>query len=134
MTETQFVNGVDFVNIFTQDIEKAEAFYGGVLELPVGKRYGKMPGVEFETGNLTLAVMQCDAFGVDFSVSHQGIALHVADVDTARAKLEAAGVEFIAPTMDSGVCHMAFFKDPDGNALVLHNRYAPPNARPAATL
>ena len=44
---------------------------------------------------------------------------------TARAALEARGVSFTAETLDTGVCHMAFFADPDGNALMLHHRYAP---------
>lgn len=125
MTESSLVKGVDFVHVFTKDIEKAEQFYGGVLGLPISKRYGKMPGVEFETGSLTLAVMEPVAFGMEFSSSKQGIALHVDDVAAARARIEASGVEFFGDTIDSGVCHMAFFSDPDGNALLLHNRYAP---------
>ncbi len=122
----QLITGTDFVNIFTQDIEKAEAFYGGTLGLPVLKRYGKMPGVEFETGNLTIAVMQPDAFGLEFSASKQPIAFQVEDVAAARKQLEAEGVTFLGDTIDSGVCHMAFFDDPDGNRLELHQRYAPP--------
>ena len=84
-----------------------------------------MPGGEFETGNLTLAVMQSESFGFDFAPNANPIALHVDDVEEARAKLESRGVSFAADTMDTGVCHMAFFKDPDGNALMLHHRYAP---------
>lgn len=132
MHETSLVKGVDFVFVFTKDIEKAEQFYGGVLGLPVGKRYGSMPGVEFETGSLTLAVVQADAFGMEFSVSKQAIALHVDDVLAARTLLESSGVEFLVDTIDSGVCHMAFFSDPDGNALLLHNRYASKSAAPGA--
>jgi catechol 2,3-dioxygenase-like lactoylglutathione lyase family enzyme len=124
MTSTA-ITGVDFVYVHTQNIEQAEEFFGGTLGLPVLKRYGKMPGVEFETGNLTLAVIQTDAFGMDFNVSKSAIALSVDDVASTRAELEAAGVEFVADTIDSGVCHMAFFNDPDGNAFLLHQRYAP---------
>jgi catechol 2,3-dioxygenase-like lactoylglutathione lyase family enzyme len=119
------VTGVDFVTVGTKDIAKAEEFYGTVLGLPVGARYGKMPGVEFETGSLTLAVMQSDAFGMTFAANPSPIALQVDDVAAARAELEGKGVEFAAETLDSGVCHMAFFRDPDGNALMLHHRYAP---------
>jgi predicted enzyme related to lactoylglutathione lyase len=119
------ITGVDFVYIHTQDIEKAEAFYGGTLGLPVLKRYGQMPGVEFQAGNLTLAVIQTDAFGVEFTVSRSAIALKVDDAAAARAGLEEEGVAFLADTIDSGVCHMAFFSDPDGNALLFHQRYAP---------
>jgi catechol 2,3-dioxygenase-like lactoylglutathione lyase family enzyme len=119
------VTGVDFVVVPTKDIEAAEAFYGGVLGLPVGQRYGKMPGVEFETGSLTIAVMQSEAFGMTYAVNQNPIALQVPDTHEARAELESKGVEFFGETIDSGVCHMAFFRDPDGNALMFHHRYAP---------
>jgi predicted enzyme related to lactoylglutathione lyase len=124
------VTGTDFAYIPTQDFDRAVKFYGETLELPELKRYGSMPGVEFETGNLTLAVLEVSAFGMEFNPNHNGIALQVEDVEAARALLESRGVEFVADTMDSGVCHMAFFKDPDGNALLLHKRYAPADARP----
>jgi len=84
-----------------------------------------MPAGEFETGTLTIAVMQSDAFGIEFERHTHPIALHVGDVDAARSELEAKGVTFHADTMDSGVCHMAHFSDPDGNALMFHHRYAP---------
>jgi catechol 2,3-dioxygenase-like lactoylglutathione lyase family enzyme len=119
------VSGVDFVVVATKDIEAAEEFYGSVLGLPVGARYGRMPGVEFETGSLTIAVMQSEAFGMTFAANPSPIALHVDDTHAARAELESRGVEFAADTIDSGVCHMAFFRDPDGNALMLHHRYKP---------
>jgi predicted enzyme related to lactoylglutathione lyase len=85
-----------------------------------------MPAGEFETGSLTIALMQSDAFGIEFQPHTHPIALHVDDVEAARAELETRGVTFGADTMDSGVCHMAHFKDPDGNSLMLHHRYAPP--------
>jgi predicted enzyme related to lactoylglutathione lyase len=125
-TTTPLVTGVDFITVPTQDFDKAVEFYGTVLGLPESKRWGKMPAAEFETGTLTIAVMQSDAFGVTFAPHGHPIALHVEDVAAAREALEAQGVTFAADTMDSGVCHMAHFKDPDGNVLMLHNRYAPP--------
>lgn len=126
------ITGTDFVNLYTRDLAKAEEFYGEVLGLPVLKRYGQMPGIEYETGNLTIAILQSEDFGIPFSASGQHLALRVEDAAAARAELEAKGVEFAADTMDSGVCHMAFFEDPDGNKLMLHQRYAPPDARPNA--
>jgi predicted enzyme related to lactoylglutathione lyase len=105
-------------------------FYGEVLDLPQSARYGQSPGAEFETGTLTLAVIQSEAFGLDFQANNHPIALHVDDVEAARAELESRGVEFAGETMDSGVCHQAYFKDPDGNALILHHRYAPPGVLP----
>jgi predicted enzyme related to lactoylglutathione lyase len=122
------IGGVDFVYVPTREFDRAVQFYGEVLELPLSARYGKMPGAEFETGNLTLAVIQPDAFGVEFHANKNAIALHVDDVAAAREKLESLGVTFTADTIDSGVCHMAFFEDPDGNALMLHHRYAPRQA------
>jgi predicted enzyme related to lactoylglutathione lyase len=119
------ITGVDFVTVPTRDFEQASEFYGTVLGLPLSTRWGSMPAGEFETGTLTLAVMQSDAFGVEFQPHTHPIALHVEDVEGARAELESRGVTFPAETMDSGVCHMAHFTDPDGNALMLHHRYAP---------
>jgi predicted enzyme related to lactoylglutathione lyase len=122
------ISGVDFVYVPTQDFDRAVRFYGEVLELPLSARYGKMPGAEFETGNLTLAVIESDKFGVEFHANRNAIALHVDDVPATRVELESRGVGFTADTIDSGVCHMAFFEDPDGNALMLHHRYAPRQA------
>ena len=119
------VTGVDFITVPTRDFEQADAFYADVLGLERSKRWGEMPAGEFETGSLTIAVMQSDAFGIEFERHSHPIALHVDDVEVARGELEAKGVEFVADTIDSGVCHMAHFRDPDGNALMFHNRYAP---------
>jgi catechol 2,3-dioxygenase-like lactoylglutathione lyase family enzyme len=120
-----FVSGVDFVVVATDDIERSEAFYRDVLELEFGKRWGKMPGVEYETGSLTLALMESKAFGMEFQANRvQPIAFRVDDVAERRAQLEAKGVAFRGDILDSGVCHQAFFTDPDGNALILHHRYA----------
>ena len=127
---TSLVTGVDFIAIPTQDFEKADAFYADVLGLERSKRWGDMPAGEFENGTVTIAVMQSDAFGLQFSPHSHPIAFQVDDVDAARAALEAQGVEFVADNIDSGVCHMAFFRDPDGNALMLHHRYAPKDAKP----
>jgi predicted enzyme related to lactoylglutathione lyase len=127
------VTGTDFVAIPTQDFERASAFYGETLGLERSKRWGNMPAGEFETGSLTLAIMQMDAFGQTFAPHVAPIALQVDDVAATRAELEAKGVEFSADTIDSGVCHMAIFRDPDGNALMVHHRYAPPDSSPTAT-
>ena len=124
------VTGVDFIAIPTQDFERADAFYADVLGLERSKRWGDMPAGEFETGSLTIALMQSDAFGQEFKPHSLPIAFQVEDVEAARAELEGKGVTFFADTMDSGVCHMAHFRDPDGNALMFHNRYAPKDARP----
>ena len=123
------VTGVDFVMQGTQDIEAAEKFYGETLGLPFGKRWGDMPAGEFENGTVTIAIMQSDAFGIEFKPHSHPIAFQVDDVAAARAALEAQGVEFVPDNIDSGVCHMAYFSDPDGNALMLHHRYAPKEAK-----
>lgn len=125
------VNGVDFITVPTRDYEQADRFYGDVLGLERSKQWGKMPAREYETGSLTIAVMQSDAFGIEFAPHSHPIALHVDDVEAARKELEGKGVTFAPETIDSGVCHMAYFRDPDGNALMFHNRYAPAGAKPA---
>lgn len=125
MTAATDVGGVDFVTIFVKDYPAAVGFYGETLGLEHTVDYGKIPAGEFETGNLTLQVMDAASIGREFEPSKHPIALHVDDVEAARAKLEAAGVAFHGETIDSGVCHMASFNDPDGNALLLHHRYAP---------
>ena len=124
------ITGVDFVVVPTDGFDTAVAFYGDVLGLPCIDRYGSMPGAEFQAGNLTLAVMEAKAFGQEFRPNAMPIALQVDDVAAARARLEAAGVDFVTDTFDSGVCHQAIFSDPDGNPLALHHRYAPPKPRP----
>ena len=126
-TDTEsLITGVDFVCIGTQDFEAAVEFYGGFLGLPELKRWGSMPAAEFQAGNLTLAVMDPTAFGHEFRPNAVPIALQVDDTHAARTQLESQGLEFQGETIDSGVCHMAIFTDPDGNPLILHHRYAPP--------
>jgi predicted enzyme related to lactoylglutathione lyase len=124
-TGTRLITGTDFVTQPVQDYDAAAKFYGETLGLEFSKRWGKMPAGEFETGSLTIALMQPEAFGMEFRPSTSAIALHVEDVEAARAELEAKGVEFRGDTMDSGVCFQAFFEDIDGNPLIIHNRYAP---------
>ncbi len=126
------VEKTDFIAIPVRDYEKAKDFYGNTLGLEFGKQWGNMPAGEFETGNLTIALMQPDAFGMEFSPHRFPVALRVADVEAARAELEGKGVKFMGDTIDSGVCHQAIFEDPDGNMLDLHNRYAPEGAGPGS--
>ena len=123
-TNTQLLNGVDFIAVPTKDYEAASKFYGEVLGLPFGKQWGDMPAGEFETGTVTLAVMQVDAFGMDFVPHGTPIEFHVDDFEGAKAELESRGVEFVGDVIDSGVCHQAIFRDPDGNTLAIHHRYA----------
>ncbi len=123
------VTGVDFVTIPTRDLAAARDFYDTVLGLEAGGLWqrGDAParGAEFQAGNLTLSLVDPSAIGVEFQASSVPIALHVEDIEAARALLESRGVSFAAETMDTGVCFMAHFRDPDGNPLMLHHRYAP---------
>ena len=129
-TQTQIVNGVDFVALPTKDWEAARKFYEETLGLPFGKQWGDMPAGEFETGSLTVAVMLVDAFGIDFSPHQLPVEFHVDDFEAAMTELKSRGVEFQGETIDSGVCFQAFFSDPDGNRLAIHHRYAPKDAKP----
>jgi predicted enzyme related to lactoylglutathione lyase len=122
---SQLVTGVDFVPIPTLDLERAVAFYGDTLGLRRSVYRPERNFAEFETGNLTLSVINAEAMGLGHHPVQTHIALHVDDMEAARAQLRQRGVEFEGDTFDTGVCHMAFFRDPDGNALMLHHRYAP---------
>ncbi len=126
MTDTdELIRGVDFVGIPTRDLEAAAAFYGDTLGLRRSAYRPDRGFAEFETGNLTLSVISPERMGMEFHANRNAIALHVDDIPSARARLEAVGVAFAGDTFDTGVCHMAFLSDPDGNALMLHHRYAP---------
>jgi predicted enzyme related to lactoylglutathione lyase len=120
------VERVDFVAIPVQDLKRADEFYGTTLGLTRNPNSGER-WVEYELGNVTLALVSPEAMGPEFQArGHQmPIALRVVDVDAARETLEAEGVAFHHGTIDSGVCHLATFSDPDGNTLQLHSRYAP---------
>jgi predicted enzyme related to lactoylglutathione lyase len=122
---TQLITGVDFVAVSTHDLPRAVEFYGDTLGLPRSVYMEERSYAEFETGNLTLSVIDAEKMGMEHSVRGHEIALHVEDVQAARATLEARGVQFRGDTFDTGVCHMALFNDPDGNPLMLHHRYAP---------
>jgi catechol 2,3-dioxygenase-like lactoylglutathione lyase family enzyme len=128
------VSGVDFICVSTKDLTAAREWYENVLGLERSKTWGQENpmGAEFETGSLTIALVDSQKLGMEARTNNHPIALHVDDVEAARGELESRGVEFQADTMDSGVCHMAVFTDPDGNALMLHNRYAPPDVKPEA--
>ncbi len=115
---------VDFIAVPTKDHEKAAEFYGDVLGLE--KNPNSLDDwVEFEAGNVTLALVNAETHRRDFVPLPRGsIALRVPDVEAAKGKLEAAGVE-CGDVWDSGVCNGASFTDPDGNGILIHHRYAP---------
>jgi catechol 2,3-dioxygenase-like lactoylglutathione lyase family enzyme len=117
------IEHVDFVSFLTQDIVRAKHFYAEILGLEL-ETEGK-DDMEFRAGQVTLDIFNPASQGQAFAPALGGLALRVPDVGAAREALEAKGVEFTGATLDTGVCHMAFFHDPDGNALMLHRRYAP---------
>ena len=121
------VKRVDFVGVPVRDLQRADEFYGQTLGLTRNPNSGPR-WVEYETGNLTIALISPEAMGPKFLEGFQPntvpIALRVPNVEEARKALVEAGVE-VADVIDSGVCYIAGFHDPDGNALILHRRYAP---------
>jgi predicted enzyme related to lactoylglutathione lyase len=127
MPTPELIGGVDFVGVPTRDLAAANEFYGETLGLPRSVFLPERNYAEYETGNLTLSVFDAEAFGLEHQLNPNAIGLHVDDVHAARTALERRGVSFTGETLDTGVCHMAFFADPDGNALMLHHRYAPRN-------
>jgi len=118
------VEEVDFVSVPTRDARRAVAWYRDVLALPESE----FSESEVETANLTLVFWEPEEQGVPFVANQNGIALRVADVHGAVEELRAAGGEVMGVD-DTGVCHMGFVKDPDGNVLILHRRYAPKEKR-----
>jgi predicted enzyme related to lactoylglutathione lyase len=116
---------VDFIAVPTQDLERADKFYGETLGLERNPN-STDSWVEYETGNVTLALVQPEQMGIPFNpLPVASIVLRVPDVEAARAALEEGGIAFTMETYDSGVCNGATFNDPDGNGLMLHKRYAP---------
>lgn len=116
------IERVDFVSVATRDLARPRRFYGELLGLP---RSPTNPD-EFEAANVTLTLWEPATQNVPFAPNRSGVALRVPDVNAAREQLAAKGVEFLGDTVDTGVCLMGFFSDPDGNVLILHRRYAPP--------
>jgi catechol 2,3-dioxygenase-like lactoylglutathione lyase family enzyme len=114
------IERVDFVSIPTRDLARAKRFYGETLGLP---SHSYSPD-DFETANVTLELWEPEKQDVPFVPNENGIALRVPDVEAAVEELRGAGAEVMG-IRDSGVCHMGFVKDPDGNVLILHRRYAP---------
>jgi catechol 2,3-dioxygenase-like lactoylglutathione lyase family enzyme len=114
------VERVDFITIPTRDPDRASAWYRETLGLPVDPNNPD----ELTAGQVTLCFWEPEKEGMEFQSSIGGFALRVADVDEAKAKLEAEGVEFVG-SGDTGVCKMAVCLDPDGNAVILHRRYKP---------
>jgi predicted enzyme related to lactoylglutathione lyase len=125
-TSTRLITGVDFVSIPATNLKESMDFYENVLGLEAGKTWGQENpvGAEYETGTVTLAVMDVARLGLEFGATTVPIEFQVDDVPAAREQLEAKGVEFVSDLIDSGVCHQVIFKDPAGNSLALHHRYA----------
>jgi catechol 2,3-dioxygenase-like lactoylglutathione lyase family enzyme len=121
------VERTDFISVPVTDLDRSRAFYGDTLGL---EQVGSGAWPEFQLGeNVSLYLLDPTNIGQEFRGPHTAsIALRVPDVEEARRALEAKGVVFAGETFDTGVCHMAHFTDPDGNVLMLHRRYAPPDA------
>jgi catechol 2,3-dioxygenase-like lactoylglutathione lyase family enzyme len=118
------VERTDFISVPVTDMERSKQFYGETLGLEQVSD-GGFP--EYQLGeNISLYLLNMEGIGRQFTSPHTAhIAIRVPDVADTRRELEARGVEFEGETLDTSVCHMAFFRDPDGNALMLHRRYAP---------
>jgi predicted enzyme related to lactoylglutathione lyase len=116
---------VDFIGVPVRDRERAAKFYGETLGLEKNPNSSER-WIEFETANVTLALVPIEYIRGEFQpLPGAAIAIRVTDVEGAKRRLEGAGVEFKGDVIDSGVCHIAPFTDPDGNGLMLHRRYAP---------
>lgn len=126
MEEAGIITGTDFVGVPTTDLARSVTFYRDILGLHCSVHMPENNFAEFETGNLTLSVIDPVKMGIgEFTPNRSSIALHVEDITQARETLEERGLTFFGDTLDTGVCHMGFFEDPDGNAFMLHHRYTP---------
>jgi catechol 2,3-dioxygenase-like lactoylglutathione lyase family enzyme len=119
------ITRVDFISMPAQDVARATAFYRDTLGLEESPHTVGKPFSEFDLGGTTLSIWDMRTAGQEFISNTNTIALHTDDVAAMRALLEERGVTFLGETIDTGVCHMAVFGDPDGNPLMLHARYAP---------
>jgi predicted enzyme related to lactoylglutathione lyase len=119
------ITRIDFFPIPTQDAARATAFYRDTLDLEESPHTVDKPFSEFDLGGTTLSVWDPTTAGREFVANTNTVALHTDDVAAMRALLEDRGVTFFGETIDTGVCHMAIFADPDGNPLMLHGRYVP---------
>jgi catechol 2,3-dioxygenase-like lactoylglutathione lyase family enzyme len=118
------ISKVDYIAVPSEDPERARSFYVETL----GLRPDDNAHTEVWAGETCLSIWEPSKFGMEFSPQKNAhVALHVDDVAATRAELESQGVTFTGDTLDTGVCHMALFVDPDGNDLMLHSRYAPPS-------
>ena len=116
------ISKLDFVAVPSTDWERSRAFYVDTL----GLRPDDNSKAEFWVGETCCGIYEPAQVGFEFAPQRTAhLAFHVDDIEAARAEYESRGVEFLGETIDTGVCHMAFFADPDGNALMLHSRYAP---------
>ena len=116
------ITKLDFVAVPSTDWRRSRAFYVETL----GLRPDQTGDAEFWVGDTCFGIYEPASYGMEFAPQRNAhLALHVADVAAARAELAAKGVEFSGETFDTGVCHMAFFQDLDGNDLMLHHRYSP---------
>lgn len=124
MADRLIVERVDFVSVPVRNLERSTAFYRDTLGL---EQIGEGMWPEFQLGeNVSLYLVDPTNMGQTFVGPHASpIALRVADVEEARGELEAEGIAFEGETLDTGVCHMAHFSDPDGNVFMLHRRHAP---------
>ena len=119
------ITRIDFIPIPTQDTDRATAFYRDTLRLEQSPHTLDKPFSEFDLGGTTLSIWDPSTAGREFKANTNAIALHTDEVAELRAELEGKGVTFFGETLDTGVCHMAFFADPDGNPLMLHGRHVP---------
>jgi catechol 2,3-dioxygenase-like lactoylglutathione lyase family enzyme len=116
------ITGLDFVAVPSQDAERTRAFYVDTL----GLRPDDKARFEFWAGDTCFGIWEPDKLGGSFEPQRNAhLALHVDDVAATRSELEGKGIEFFGDILDTGVCHMAFFRDSEGNDLMLHHRYSP---------
>jgi predicted enzyme related to lactoylglutathione lyase len=114
------IKEVAFVAIAVSDMERARKFYQETLELKPSSTGMEGAWVEYDLGTATIGVGCHPAW----QPSRDGttVAFEVDDIDATIAKLKERGVTFDMEKLETPVCWMAQFRDPDGNKLVVHKR------------
>ncbi len=104
------VKEIGFVAIPVTDMDRARAFYEGVLGLKETQRFMDGKWIEYGIGKDTLAIASINDTWTP-SDQGTGAALEMENFDEAIAELRKANVKFAWEPFESPVCHMAIVQD-----------------------
>jgi hypothetical protein len=114
------ITKLDFVAIHSPDSERSRRFYADTL----GLRADEHAQFELWAGDTCLGIWKPARLAWSSRPRRTRVSPSTLMTWRTRAPSRAKGVTFVGETLDTGVCHTAFFTDPDGNDLLPHHRYA----------